>query len=76
MSPEPSLVAEGSYDSVHGRSKIIRSRELWRHTLDEGPTATWRELDRLRHLLLLDLYRLMFSKENVGNHILPVYMAE
>jgi hypothetical protein len=70
------LVPEGSYDIVHGRNKIIRSRELWRYSANEGPVAAWRELDRLKHLLLVDIYRLMFPKENLGDPILPVYMAE
>ena len=70
------LVLNGNYDEVLGRNKIIRSRQLWQYALTEGTVATWRELDRLKHLLLADLYKLMYPRGAVSAPVLPLYMAE
>jgi hypothetical protein len=76
MSVVTDLVPKGSYDKVIGKSQIIRSRELWRYAASEGTIATWRELDRLTHLLLADLFQLMVPESSIGNLVLPLWMTE
>lgn len=70
------LVPEGNCDNMEGANKIICGRELWKDYLDNGPNGSLRELDRIRHIMLADLYRLMFPKERVGVPMLPIYMAQ
>jgi len=54
---------------------LAASRELWRYA-NEGGASTWRELDRLNHLLMAQYYGLLFPDELIGKPSLPVYMAE
>ncbi len=70
------LVPSGNYDLVQGRDEVSRSLPLWKYALDHGSAGALRQLHRIQHLLLADLYTLMFPEEAGIQPVLPLFMAE